>query len=74
MEAQNQAMLNAMQFAGQEQQRQAQLGTGMLALLVTCTTGTVAQCVATRNDRSRTSETSYVGTSRSLRSNLRYRS
>ena len=31
MEAQNQAMLNAMQFAGQEQQRQAQLGTGMLA-------------------------------------------
>ena len=24
-------MLNAMQFAGQEQQRQAQLGTGMLA-------------------------------------------
>jgi hypothetical protein len=31
MEAQNQAMLNAMQFAGQEQQRQAQLGSGMLA-------------------------------------------
>ena len=31
MEAQNQAMLNAMQFAGQEQQRQAQLGTGMLS-------------------------------------------
>jgi hypothetical protein len=31
MEAQNQAMLNAMQFAGQEQQRQSQLGTGMLA-------------------------------------------
>src|SRR5210317_703265 len=31
MEAQNQAMLNSMQFAGQEQQRQAQLGTGMLA-------------------------------------------
>ena len=30
-EAQNQAMLNAMQFAGQEQQRQAQLGSGMLA-------------------------------------------
>jgi len=30
-EAQNQAMLNAMQFAGQEQQRQAQLGTGMLS-------------------------------------------
>ena len=30
-EAQNQAMLSAMQFAGQEQQRQAQLGTGMLA-------------------------------------------
>jgi hypothetical protein len=30
-EARNQAMLNAMQFAGQEQQRQAQLGTGMLA-------------------------------------------
>jgi len=30
-EAQNQAMLNAMQFAGQEQQRQSQLGTGMLA-------------------------------------------
>ncbi len=31
MEAQNQAMLNAMQFAGQEQQRQAGLGSGMLA-------------------------------------------
>jgi hypothetical protein len=31
MEAQNQAMLNSMQFAGQEQQRQSQLGTGMLA-------------------------------------------
>ena len=31
MEAQNTAMLNAMQFAGQEQQRQSQLGTGMLA-------------------------------------------
>ena len=31
METQNQAMLNAMQFAGQEQQRQSQLGTGMLA-------------------------------------------
>jgi hypothetical protein len=31
MEAQNQALLNAMQFAGQEQQRQSQLGTGMLA-------------------------------------------
>lgn len=31
MEAQNQAMLNAMQFAGQEQQRQSQLGTGMLS-------------------------------------------
>ena len=30
-EAQNQAMLNAMQFAGQEQQRQSQLGTGMLS-------------------------------------------
>ena len=30
-EAQNQAMLSAMQFAGQEQQRQSQLGTGMLA-------------------------------------------
>ena len=30
-EAKNQAMLNAMQFAGQEQQRQSQLGTGMLA-------------------------------------------
>jgi len=30
-EARNQAMLNAMQFAGQEQQRQAQLGTGMLS-------------------------------------------
>lgn len=30
-EARNQAMLNAMQFAGQEQQRQAQLGSGMLA-------------------------------------------
>ena len=30
-EARNTAMLNAMQFAGQEQQRQAQLGTGMLA-------------------------------------------
>jgi len=30
-EAKNQAMLGAMQFAGQEQQRQAQLGTGMLA-------------------------------------------
>ena len=31
MEAKNQAMLNAMQFAGQEQQRQAGLGSGMLA-------------------------------------------
>jgi hypothetical protein len=31
MESQNQAMLNAMQFAGTEQQRQAQLGTGMLS-------------------------------------------
>ena len=31
MESQNQAMLNSMQFAGQEQQRQSQLGTGMLA-------------------------------------------
>jgi len=30
-EARNTAMLNAMQFAGQEQQRQAQLGSGMLA-------------------------------------------
>ena len=30
-EARNSAMLSAMQFAGQEQQRQAQLGTGMLA-------------------------------------------
>ena len=30
-EAQNQAMLGAMEFAGQEQQRQAKLGTGMLA-------------------------------------------
>jgi len=30
-EAKNQAILNAMQFAGQEQQRQAQLGSGMLA-------------------------------------------
>ena len=30
-EARNQAMLNAMQFAGQEQQRLAGLGTGMLA-------------------------------------------
>jgi len=30
-EARNQAMLNAMQFAGQEQQRQAGLGSGMLA-------------------------------------------
>ena len=30
-EARNQAILNAMQFAGEEQQRQAQLGTGMLA-------------------------------------------
>jgi hypothetical protein len=30
-EARNTAMLNAMQFAGQEQQRQAQLGTGMLS-------------------------------------------
>ena len=30
-EARNSAMLNAMQFAGQEQQRQAQLGTGLLA-------------------------------------------
>ena len=30
-EARNQAKLSAMQFAGQEQQRQAQLGTGMLA-------------------------------------------
>ena len=30
-EARNKAMLNAMQFAGQEQQRQSQLGTGMLA-------------------------------------------
>jgi hypothetical protein len=30
-EARNRAMLNAMQFAGQEQQRQAQLGSGMLA-------------------------------------------
>lgn len=30
-EARNQAMLNAMQFAGQEQQRMAQLGSGMLA-------------------------------------------
>ncbi len=30
-EARNQAMLNAMQFAGQGQQRQAQLGSGMLA-------------------------------------------
>lgn len=30
-EAKNQAILSAMQFAGQEQQRQAQLGSGMLA-------------------------------------------
>ena len=30
-EARNSAMLNAMQFAGQEQQRQSQLGAGMLA-------------------------------------------
>jgi hypothetical protein len=30
-EARNRAMLNAMEFAGQEQQRQAQLGSGMLA-------------------------------------------
>ena len=30
-EARNQTILNAMQFAGEEQQRQAQLGTGMLA-------------------------------------------
>lgn len=30
-EARNQAMLNAMQFAGQEQMQQAQLGQGMLA-------------------------------------------
>ena len=30
-EARNSAMLNAMQFAGQEQQRQSQLGSGMLA-------------------------------------------
>jgi len=30
-EARNEAMLNAMQFAGQEQQRLAGLGTGMLA-------------------------------------------
>ena len=30
-EARNMAILNAMQFAGQEQQRQAQLGSGMLA-------------------------------------------
>jgi hypothetical protein len=30
-EARNSAMLSAMQFAGQEQQRQSQLGTGMLA-------------------------------------------
>ena len=30
-EAKNRAILNAMQFAGQEQQRQAQLGSGMLA-------------------------------------------
>jgi len=30
-EARNQAMLGAMEFAGQEQQRQAKLGTGMLA-------------------------------------------
>ena len=30
-ESRNSAMLNAMQFAGQEQQRQSQLGTGMLA-------------------------------------------
>ena len=30
-EARNQAILNAMQFAGQEQQRQAALGSGMLA-------------------------------------------
>ena len=30
-EARNQAMLNAMAFAGQEQQRMANLGTGMLA-------------------------------------------
>ncbi len=30
-EAENQAYLNAMQFAGEEQERQARLGTGMLA-------------------------------------------
>jgi hypothetical protein len=30
-EAKNRTILNAMQFAGQEQQRQAQLGSGMLA-------------------------------------------
>jgi len=30
-EAKNRAMLSALEFAGQEQQRQAQLGTGMLA-------------------------------------------
>ena len=30
-EAKNKAMLTALEFAGQEQQRQAQLGTGMLA-------------------------------------------
>ena len=30
-EARNSAMLSAMQFAGQEQQRQSQLGSGMLA-------------------------------------------
>ena len=72
-EARNTAMLNAMQFAGQEQQRQAQLGTGMLVCWLR-TTSTASGCFTARNDCSRTSASVLVRTSGSIRTDVRFRS
>ena len=71
-EARNTAMLNAMQFAGQEQQRQAQLGSGMLACWLR-TTGTASGCFTARNDCSRTPASVLVRTSGSIRTDVRFR-
>ena len=63
-EAKNRTILNAMQFAGQEQQRQAQLGSGHVGRWLRTTATIVRRCTA-RNDcceRARQSMAQQAGT------------
>ena len=70
-EANLNAYLAAMQYAGEEQQRQAQLGTGMLASSY-IPPDSIISCFRAGNDYGRRKTCSYVRTSTVLWRNLRF--